>query len=165
MNLTFDISLSNGYENKSQVARVLTESWVENNIFCPNCGDVVIGHKNNKPISDFYCSQCKENYELKSKNGKNLGKTITDGSYKKMIETIENRTNPSFFFLNYSKTNYQVVNFLAVPSFMFVQNMIVPRNKGIPNRPNYIMCNIDISGIPNNGKIFFIRDGRIESKK
>lgn len=39
MNLSFDISLSSNYENKSQIARILTENWVEKNIFCPNCGN------------------------------------------------------------------------------------------------------------------------------
>jgi len=42
--------------------------------------------------------------------------------------------------------------------------MIIKRKKGIPNRPNYFMCNIDISTIPNSGKISYIKDGKIQSK-
>ncbi len=164
MDLVFDTTLSAGYENKAQVARVLTESWAGKNIFCPNCGNSLAGYENNRPIADFYCLSCSEEYELKSKSGKSLGKTVADGSYKTMIQKIKNKTNPSFFFLNYKKQSYQVVNFLAVPSFMFMPNMIVPRNKGIPNRQNYIMCNIDISSIPNSGKIFFVKNGQVEPK-
>ncbi|MDQ1340019.1 MAG: hypothetical protein QG567_1175, partial [Campylobacterota bacterium] len=41
MDLEFDISLSSGYESSSQIARVLTENWVEKNIFCPNCGSSI----------------------------------------------------------------------------------------------------------------------------
>jgi len=164
MNLNFDLSLLKGYGNNSQIARVLTESWVEKNIFCPNCASTVARYNNNTPVLDFYCVKCKENFELKSKNSKTLGKKIIDGSYKEMIKSIESKTNPTFFFLNYNKANYEVINFLSVPSFMFVPSMIIPRCKGIPNRPNYIMCNIDISGIPSSAKIFYVRNGQIEPK-
>ena len=36
---------------------------------------------------------------------------------------------------------------------------IIQRKKGIPNRPNYLMCNINISVIPNSEKIYYIKDG------
>ena len=59
---------------------------------------------------------------------------------------------------------FDVINFCAVPNYFFTPNIIIPRKKGIPNRPDYIMCNIDISGIPNSGKIFYIKDKEIISK-
>lgn len=40
--------------------------------------------ENNRPVADFYCQKCSEEYELKSKNGK-LTNTITDGAYATMI--------------------------------------------------------------------------------
>ena len=43
-------------------------------------------------------------------------------------------------------------------------DMIIPRNKGLKNRPNYIMCNMNISTIPDSGKIFFIKDKKFEEK-
>ncbi len=65
-----------------------------------------------------------------------------------MINKITNNTNPHFFFLNYEKKNYEIINFLAVPKYLFMPDMIIPRNKGLKNRPNYIMCNMNISTIP-----------------
>ncbi|MCK9337677.1 MAG: restriction endonuclease [Arcobacteraceae bacterium] len=162
--LSLNMLLSNQYNSNSQKARVLTESWVFDNIFCPICGTNIINYQNNKPVADFYCEKCKEDYELKSKSGKKLGKTIADGAYHTMIERISSETNPNFFFLNYDKSSYEVINFLTVPSYLFMPEMIIPRTKGIPNRPNYIMCNIDISSIPNTGKIFYIQDKVIQSK-
>lgn len=164
MNLKKYIELSNDYKSKSQKTRVFTEPFVEENFYCPYCGANLIGRKNNDKVRDFDCSKCSENYELKSKQGKSLGKTVADGKYQTMIERISNNSNPNFYFLNYDKKNFDVINFCAVPNYFFTPNIIIPRKKGIPNRPDYIMCNIDISGIPNSGKIFYVKEREIISK-
>lgn len=164
MLLNLNSTLANNYNSNSQKIRVLTESWVLNNIFCPSCGEKISEYENNRPVADFYCNSCKEDYELKSKNAKSLGNSIADGQYNIMIDKITNNTNPHFFFLNYEKSNYEIINFVAVPKYLFMPDMIIPRNKGLKNRPNYIMCNINISTIPESGKIFFIREKKIEEK-
>jgi len=164
MNLKKYIELSNNYKSNSQKTRVFTEPFVEDNFYCPYCGANIISRKNNDKVRDFDCSKCNQNYELKSKQGKSLGKIIPDGAYNSMIERINNNSNLNFYFLNYDKENFDVINFCAVPNYFFTPNIIIPRKKGIPNRPNYIMCNIDISGIPNSGKIFYIKDKNIIEK-
>jgi len=65
MNLQFDISLIKDYESPSQIARILTEKWVEKNIFCPNCGQAIQPYENNRPVADFHCCTCKEQFEVK----------------------------------------------------------------------------------------------------
>ena len=56
MNLFFDTKLAEGYESTSQKVRVLTEQWVDNSIFCPNCGQLDIDkYPNNQPVADFHC--------------------------------------------------------------------------------------------------------------
>ena len=45
MDLTFNLNLSQGYKSKSQIARLLTENWVLNNSYCPNCGEL--------PLNEF----------------------------------------------------------------------------------------------------------------
>lgn len=153
------------YKSNSQKIRILSENWVNENIYCPNCGKNVINYENNKPVADFYCSTCKEDFELKSKNGKSFGKTIADGAYDSMIARITSDSNPNFFFLNYDKANYKINNFIAVPNYLFVPSMILKRGKGLQNRPNYFMCNIDISNIPHTGKIFFVKEGKKAKKE
>jgi type II restriction enzyme len=55
----------------------LTEHWVGGEIFCPNCGNSRISnYKNNKPVADFYCKKCTEDFELKSKKGE-IGKKVS----------------------------------------------------------------------------------------
>ena len=39
MNLKFDMAISSGYISSSQIARILTESWVKLNAYCPSCGN------------------------------------------------------------------------------------------------------------------------------
>ena len=95
MDLNFDCSLSTAYENKSQIIRVLTENWVGKNIFCPNCGSPISSYENNKPVADFYCASCEEDFELKSKKN-SIGKKIVDGAYSTMIERLQSKQNPNF---------------------------------------------------------------------
>ncbi|WP_418185049.1 DpnI domain-containing protein [Aliarcobacter vitoriensis] len=164
MNLKSYFELGNKYKSNSQKARVFTEMFVEETFYCPYCGSSLIGCDNNDKVRDFNCSKCNENYELKSKQGKSLGKTIADGKFNTMIERINSNSNPNFYFLNYDKNNFDVINFCAVPNYFFTPNIIIPRRKGIPNRPDYIMCNIYISNIPSSGKIFYVKDREIISK-
>ena len=99
MNLAFNTNLAHGYTSNSQIVRLLTENWVLNNSFCPCCGTFPLNEfENNRPVADFYCNNCSEEFELKSKSGK-LSNIITDGAYSTMIERINSDNNPNFFFL------------------------------------------------------------------
>ena len=156
--------IANQYKSNPQKIRVLSESWVDNEIFCPNCGCNVDSYENSKPVADFYCPSCSEDYELKSKKD-NMGKRILDGAYRTMIERLQSANNPNFFFLNYDVKNYEVLNFAVIPKHFFVPEIIIKRNQGIKNRPNYIMCSIDLTLIPQSGKIFYIKNKIVEQKK
>ena len=79
------VEIAKDYSSPAQRIRVMTEEWVNRSAFCPNCGSVLSQFGNNKPVADFYCGNCSEEYELKSKNG-NVGKKIVDGAYATMIQ-------------------------------------------------------------------------------
>lgn len=165
MDLRFDASLSSGYQNKSQIARILTESWVEKNIFCPNCGNYLSNYENNKPVADFYCHKCSEDYELKSKKDK-MGKKIVDGAYATMIERLQSESNPNFFFLNYDKNTLDISNFIVIPKHFFIPEIIEKRKalSQTAKRAGWVGCNILLDTIPNSGKIFYVKDSKIQSK-
>lgn len=162
MDLIFNTKLAIQYKSNSQKIRVLTENWVKNTIFCPNCGNNLNEFPNGQPAGDFYCKNCTEEYELKSKKDK-LSNKILNGAYGTMIKRLMSENNPSFFFLNYN--NYEVQNFIVIPKHFFTPEIIIKRNQGLPDRPNYIMCSIDLSLIPQSGKIFYIKDKIIEPKE
>lgn len=161
MNLEFNKNLAEGYTSNSQIARLLTENWVLNNSYCPSCGELpLMEFDNNKPVADFFCNKCSEEFELKSKRGKLTGK-ITDGAYSTMIERINSENNPNFFFLTYSK-DFLVNDFLIIPKQFFTSEIIIKRNplKETAKRAGWIGCNIDISKIADAGKVFVIKNAK-----
>mgnify|MGYP003266396471 CR=1 FL=1 len=163
MNLNFDLSYKDRYHSASQLARVITEKWVEDNMFCPHCGRESIEHfPNNKPVADFFCPNCGSEYELKSKNGI-WGHRVNDGAYDTMIERITSNKNPGFFFMGYSRLEMKVTNFIFVPKYFFVPNIIEKRNPlaATARRAGWIGCNIIIDSIPKQGRIDIISDGHI----
>jgi len=162
MNLNFNIKFAEGYTSNSQIARVLTENWVKENSYCPCCGEKpILEYENNRPVADFYCKKCTEEFELKSKNGK-LGGIINDGAYDTMIKRITSDVNPNFFFLTYNKQN-TVDNFLIIPKQFFTPEIIIKRKplSETAKRAGWIGCNIDISNISQLGKIFLVEKSKI----
>ena len=128
MNLSLTASLASNYHSQRQVARVMTESWVGSNMYCPRCGNLTIRHfANNRPVADFYCESCGNEFELKSKSGK-FGRKVADGAYNTMIERITSNHNPDFFFMSYSKEELRVTDFFIVPKHFFVPEIIEKRN-------------------------------------
>lgn len=125
MNLCFDQSLGLGYKSNSQKIRVMSESWVNDNIFCPVCGNARISKlENNRPVADFQCPSCGEIFELKSKDGR-IGRKISDGAYDTMISRITSMTNPDLLVMHYS--SLQVVDLTVVPKFFFTPTVIEKR--------------------------------------
>ena len=101
MEMSFDIRLASAYKSPSQRARVLTESWVREQMYCPSCGSSSLDkYPNNTPVGDFYCAQCKEDYELKSKRN-TLGSKLVDGEYDAMMRCLRSGEVPSIFALTY----------------------------------------------------------------
>ena len=143
----------------------MTEYWVNHWTFCPNCGNTLRQFENNKPVADFYCKNCSEQYELKSKDG-DLGKKIVDGAYSTMIQRLLSEKNPNFFFLSYNKFTLEIRNFLAIPKYFFVPGIIERRTPLSPTarRAGWTGCNIVMGNIPQFGKIFYIQNGVAKSK-
>jgi type II restriction enzyme len=166
MNLSFETKLANKYTSSSQKIRVLTEDWVDRQVYCPNCGNLDIDkYGNNKPAADFFCSNCREDYELKSKKD-SVGTKIVDGAYKTMIERLQSTNNPNFFLLNYDLRDFSVLNFLVIPKHFFVPEIIEKRKalSQTARRAGWVGCNILLQSIPQTGKIFFVKNRQVEQK-
>lgn len=166
METTFNTSLVANYRADSQIARILTESWMLDYMYCPRCGHHEIKHfPNNRPVADFYCPRCKNEYELKSKNGP-LGHKITDGAYHTMIQRITSNQNPDFFFMSYSKDQLSIRDLILIPKHFFVPEIIEKRKplKENARRAGWIGCNILLDKIPDQGKIPIISNGILLDK-
>ncbi|MGO8760944.1 MAG: DpnI domain-containing protein [Desulfobaccales bacterium] len=166
MNLFFETNLVDEYKSLSQKARVLSEHWVDNQVYCPNCGNITIDkYANNKPVADFFCSYCKEDYELKSTK-EIVGTKVLNGAYRTMIERLQDSNNPNFFLLNYDLRDFEVQNFLVIPKHFFIPK-IIEKRKPLPptaRRAGWVGCNILLQSIPQTGKIFFVKNRQVEPK-
>ncbi len=164
---TLPFNLSEKYSSNSQKVRVATESWVEQEIYCPSCGGPGLNHyPRNKPVADFYCQKCAEDFELKS-NKNTTTQKIVDGAYQTMIERLGSDTNPNLFLLNYGQQNYQVTNFFVIPKYFFVPQIIEKRKplSVTARRAGWIGCNILLRSIPRAGKIFYIENNQIKPQE
>lgn len=166
MRLAFDEHLASRYKSASQRARILTEHWVYQWAFCPNCGHLSVDkYGNNQPVADFFCSVCQENYELKSKQH-GVGAKIIDGSYRTKMERLRCDNNPNLFVLTYDLSGLSVLDFFVIPKHFFVPE-IIERRKPLAasaRRAGWVGSNILLKEIPQAGKIFFVRQRQVEPK-
>lgn len=164
MFLKMQEDISANYKSMSQKIRVMSEYWLKNNGYCVSCGAVLEQHENNKPVGDFYCLSCEEEYELKSKKG--ASNKISDGAYNTMIEKIQKNDIPNFFCLNY-KNNFEISNLIIIPKHYFTEEIIEKRNplKSTARRAGWVGCNINLNPIPESGRIYLVKNSKIEDKK
>jgi type II restriction enzyme len=154
------------YASGSQSARAWTEQWVRTWAYCPNCGASKINpFPNNSPVADFHCVTCKEEYELKSQKTRFGGKVL-DGAFKAKCERLAADNNPNLFLMNYNRDQLSVVNLFVVPKHFFVREIIEERRPlaVTARRAGWIGSHILLNQIPQSGKIFIVRDGKVEPK-
>lgn len=163
MDLCFDQTLVERYKSKPQKIRVMSESWIGKNMYCPCCGNPHIFRlQNNEPVADMKCENCGGIFELKTKLGK-ITKKINDGAYATMMQRIISITNPELFIMQYSP-NYIVTDLTLIPKFFFIPQIIEKRKPLAPSakRAGWIGCNILYSKIPEQGKINIIKNGIVK---
>ena len=167
MDLRLNNELISEYHSGSQKARVLTESWVGDNLFCPRCGNDHIQHfENNRPAADFFCPVCNNQYELKSRRGR-LGKKVADGAYDTLISRITSNENPDFLILSYYMDTMRVTDLIMIPKYFFVPE-IIEKRAPLPltaRRPGWVGCSIVIEQIPQQGRVNIVSRGIEEDRE
>lgn len=155
MRLYFDKTLASNYQSPSQISKILSESWVGKEAYCPSCGKNLAKYPNNRPVADYYCLTCGEDFELKSKRNK-FGRIINDGAYDNAVERTLSSTNPNLFLLSYDITNLAVKDFIVVPKYFFTPQIIAKRKplSSSARRAGWIGCNFLFDRIPQTGRIF-----------
>ncbi|MCL1972530.1 MAG: restriction endonuclease [Endomicrobia bacterium] len=157
----------NNYKSNSQKIRILSEAWLLQNAYCPSCKIALQKFENNHELADFYCDKCKEEFELKSKKSSTANpKKIADGEYFTKIKRLKSDNNPNLFFLTYQ--DKKICNLIFVPKYYFTEH-IIERRKQLAltaRRAGWTGSNIILSQIPENGKIFIIKDSQkiVDSK-
>jgi len=151
------------YKSKSQLVRVISESWFKDNMYCPFCtNEKIKSYENNYPVADFFCNNCGEKFQLKSKK-KTIGNIIVDGEYNKMIQAIYSYSVPNFFFMSYSPMFDYIIELIIVPK-EFILPGIIKKRKPLSQRAKrrgWTGCNISLKEIPYSGKIYLIKDKNV----
>ena len=165
IDLTLNIALGERYKSETQKARVISEAWTERNAFCCSCGGSLKRRQNNARVLDFTCAKCHNDFELKSTRG-NFSNKLPDGAFSAMMARLSDVSSPNFFFLTYNVKSSCVTNFFAVPTY-FLDSTVIEKRKPLnpdARRAGWVGCNIAMHRIPEAGKVFYVRNGKILEK-
>jgi type II restriction enzyme len=163
VNLSMTGALAAAYHSGAQRARVVTESWGQSNLYCPNCTSPKLtwlepGHS----ASDYSCPKCNFWFQLKSQKSR-IGDSITDGAYAAMMNAIKRDELPSFYFMQYELATWRVRNLLLVPHFAFPPSAIIKRPPLSPTarRAGWVGCNFALTRLPADARIPVVTESRI----
>lgn len=151
----------------TQIARYDTELWASRWMFCPNCGNSNLSQfRANRPVADFYCSACGDQYELKSQQ-KKFGRKIANGAFSTKIERLKSDTSPNLILLQYNRAERVVENLTVVPKQFFVQSIVEERKPLKPpaKRAGWVGSNIILERIPDSGMITVVRNRVVLNRK
>ncbi len=161
LSLQMDPAKAFAYKNPAQKAKHVTEDWVRSHLYCLGCGSSKLDYPN-RPVLDFECPSCKEQYELKSKKG-GFGGRIVNSAYHKKMEKIRAQQNPSFLFLEYELPSWRVVNLFALPRHVFFPDMIESRTplRETAQRAGWVGSIIVLGKLPLDSRVYVVRDGAV----
>jgi type II restriction enzyme len=151
------------YHSNSQLARVISENWCIDSLYCPLCiSESILPYENNKKVADFYCKNCGEEYQLKSKK-EPVSYKIIDGEYNTMLKAINSNTLPNFFIMSYSNDWTSVDNFILIPKTFILPENIIKRKplSQTARRAGWTGCIINLQEIFDEAKIPIISGGNI----
>lgn len=165
MNLQMNVDKARGFKSSSQIARIVSEDWARNNLYCPACeNDELVQTENNTKAFDFICPACVARFQLKSSRRWD-GRRVPDAGYNAMMEAISKDSIPNLFVLHYD-SYWSVHNLLLIPSFFFSSSAIErrPPLAITARRAGWVGCNILLSNIPSTGKIAIVANGLITER-
>lgn len=150
------------YKSGSQRARVVTEAWGEDNLYCPNCSSPKLNRQiHNTKAIDFKCPGCEFRYQLKGQQAR-IGNSVADGAYAAMMNAIRTDETPNFYFMQYELASWSIRNLLLIPHFAFPPSAIIKRKPLAltARRAGWIGCNIALNRIPADARIAVVTERR-----
>jgi len=161
MQLALNPAIAAAYRKFSQKARVLTEKWGEENLYCLACpSDNLSPTRKGAKVIDFTCPECDEQYQLKSKIHP-FGDCVVDSAYRPKINAISEGTIPNFIFLQYNPTLWIVQNLFLVPKH-FISKSIIQKRKPLrktARRAGWVGSNILLGNLPVDARISIVENG------
>jgi type II restriction enzyme len=153
------------YKSNSQRARIATEAWGAENLYCLNCdSDELSCSPRNTAAVDYVCPDCDASFQLKAQSH-SFGGKIVDAAYATMLEKIRQDQTPNLIALHYELAGWKVRNAFLVPHFAFSISAIEKRPPlaSTARRAGWIGCNILLTEIPPDARIALIVNGEPEN--
>src|SRR5207245_2828750 len=136
VDLRLDHGLAAKYSSSSQVARVLTEKWVSDQLYCPACDSNALSpNPAGTRVVDFQCHTCHEGFQLKSQK-RPFGAKVTDAAYGPMADRIEHYAAPNFVFLHYQTDRWRVRDVFFVPRYFLSRRSVLFRGPPCEHAPD-----------------------------
>lgn len=153
------------YSSASQQARVVTESWVGDNVHCPSCAAPLQHATPGAKVLDFECSGCGAGFELKAKNGR-LGSKVSAGAYQAMIDRLTSGEAPHLILCEYTRQDWTVQSVRVIPSYAFTPAAIEKRPPlaATARRAGWVGCNILLGRIPASAHVLVVEGGAFRSQ-
>jgi type II restriction enzyme len=153
------------YKSLSQKARVLTEEWGTDNLYCPVCpSNRVIREPHNREAVDFVCPDCRAPFQLKACRNP-IGRKITDAAYEAMKRAVLADRFPHLLVMHYSLDVLKVLNVLVIPRYFLSLSAVEPRKPlaSTARRAGWVGCNIVLDNVP-PGRICVVKDSIVYAK-
>jgi type II restriction enzyme len=167
VDLRLPSELAAGYKNPAQRARVVTEAWATQNLYCASCdSERLESCAPNTEAIDFNCPRCATSFQLKSQSRPFSGR-IVDAAYDAMLRRIREAGTPSLLALHYDLRSWKVLDLLLIPGFAFSTSSIERRRplSAGARRHGWVGCNILLVNIPPDARIALVTDGELKSRR
>ena len=145
-----DFTHTSGFSSAAQKARIALETWAELNLFCLYCDSNTLARlAANTPVSDFRCTVCESNYQLKGKDGR-FGPKIIGAAYEPTLKSIRMQRSPDYLLMEYDKRFETVVFGIAIKGSSITESHLQPRRPLQPTarRAGWTGCTIRIDDLP-----------------
>ena len=167
MKLLLKSEIARNYKSYSQKARIITEKWFEDNMYCPACpSNFLESTPPNEKVVDFICPKCDERYQMKGM-AHPFGFKVMDSAYDPKIKSIKQGTSPNFVFMHYNRTNMGVEDVMVVPKH-FVSPDVIERRKPLGSnarRAGWVGSNILLGRLPVDARLNLITNRFIVPKE
>lgn len=163
MDTRLNTAVGRKYKSPVQQARIITEFWAEQNLYCAACNRKRVDRNpNNTEGGDFSCPECGASCQLKASKS-DFGDRILDGAYDAMMRALRSASSPHLLLMRYDVPSSSVSQLRLIPSHFLSTSAIEARKPLGPNarRAGWRGCHINLSRVPPDGKITMIDAGRV----
>jgi|SRR6267142_3722047 len=163
MRIEMASELASRYHSPSQRARVVSEFWAGENLYCPCCdADRLHATRTNTKVLDYTCALCKSPFQLKASRSR-FGKRVLDGAFTVLREAILSNNTPNLLLLHYNRERWLVQSLTFIPWFAFTLSCVErrPPLSNSAQRALYVGCNILLCNIPLDARVQMVCEGEV----